>query len=148
MNCCTKKGEKLSELDAKIRSIRGLKDERIALGGSSKSSQLLELSHDSHVTSMNESHDGEEDGKNWGWGWGEVTISVRLPDRSVRRKLRTTQKVKVHVRCQISAYSQCFIVCLPKLFTYKQHTNSGTSLFGHSGDYKFVLIRGASSFQE
>jgi len=47
-----------------------LKDEGIALGGSSKSLQLLELSHDSHVTSMNESHDSEEDGENWGWGVG------------------------------------------------------------------------------
>ena len=70
-----------------MKSIRGLKDEGTALGGSAKSSRLLQSSHDSHVDESDDD-DGDESG-----GW--VTISLRLPDRSVKRKFRTSQKIKV-----------------------------------------------------
>ncbi len=76
--------QKLKELEDKMKSIRGLKDEGTPLGGSTRSSRLLQQSHDS----QDESDEGDESG-----GW--VTINLRLPDGSVRRKFRTSQKVKV-----------------------------------------------------
>ncbi len=78
--------QKLKELEDKMKSIRGLKDEGTPLGGSTRSSRLLQQSHDS----QDESDEGDESG-----GW--VTINLRLPDGSVRRKFRTSQKVKVRI---------------------------------------------------
>ena len=66
-----------------MRLIRGLVDEGTSLGGSAQSSRLL---NESHVGS--ESDESDESG-----GW--VTINLRLPKKSVRRKFRTSQKVKV-----------------------------------------------------
>ncbi len=65
--------------------IRGLTDKGTPLGGSTRSSRLLQESHDS-----SESDEGESSG-----GW--VTINLRLPEaiKSVKRKFRTSQKVKV-----------------------------------------------------
>ena len=76
-----------------MRAVRGLKDEGMSLGGASASSRLLESDD------MEESHDTEGGGSGW------VTIAIKLPDRSARRKFRVTQRVRVRV----SVYS--FIHC-------------------------------------
>ncbi len=86
--------QKLRELDDKMKSIRGLKDEGTPLGGSTRSSRLLQQSHDS----QDESDEEDESG-----GW--VTINLRLPDGSAKRKFRTSQKVKVRM------YVQYFLFC-------------------------------------
>lgn len=72
--------QKLKELESKMRAIRGLKDEGVVLGGESGSSRLL-----------------EDDFEGEGSGW--VTIALKLPDRSARRKFRITQRVQVWDIC-------------------------------------------------
>lgn len=79
--------QKLKELETKMRAVRGLKDEGLTVGGTSSSSRLLA---NDDIEEQNDADDGS--------GW--VTIAIKLPDRSARRKFRATQKVQVlHLHC-------------------------------------------------
>ena len=91
---------KLKELETKMRAVRGLKDEGMSLGGASASSRLLESDD------MEESHDTEGGGSGW------VTIAIKLPDRSARRKFRVTQRVRVRVSVYSFIHCSYTVVCI------------------------------------